>query len=53
MSRIWKTCTELLLLTPKRKLKRSEGAKENVIKNAWLQKSDEFGKGGKNDSFFG
>ena len=51
MSRIWKT--ELLLLTPKRKLKRSEGAKENVIKNSCLQKSDEFGKGGKKDSFFG
>ena len=27
MSRIWKTCTELLLLTPKRKLKTSEGVK--------------------------
>ena len=51
MSRIWKT--ELLLLTPKRILKRSEGAKENVIKNACLQKSDEFGKGGKKDRFFG
>ena len=51
MSRIWKT--ELLLLTPKRILKRSECAKENVIKNACLQKSDEFGKGGKKYSFFG
>ena len=51
MSRIWKT--ELLLLTPKRKLKRSEGVKEKRYKECLpAKKSDEFGKGGKKRWFF-